>query len=277
MLPPTLFTKLIDGSTALRDDLTRTGCGPTLATLSMDHQPWTADALLRLTGDLMSRVAVPARTELVSQGEFPSCVYVVASGFVLRKWVGDDGRERIVDLIAGPGLVGDEAIDPGIRALATAETLTESTVWRIDSPRMRRLVATDARVASEFATALLSSRQRAFSRIVANHLLPLEIRLAHLLLVLSPENADGSLAPIPTRLTREDLATLADAGRPQISTLMTKFQRRGLIKESAGRTQVLPEMKRHYPRESPPLGAATSSPRADTLGQTRSLQNRSGF
>lgn len=243
----------------------------------MDRQPWTADALLRLTGDLMSRVAVPARTELVSQGEFPSCLYVVASGFVLRKWVGDDGRERIVDLIAGPGLVGDEALDPGIRALATAETLTDATVWRMDSPRMRRLVTTDPRVATEFTTALLFSRQRAFSRIIANHLLPLETRLAHLLLVLSPENADGSLAPIPARLTREDLATLADAGRPQISTLMTKFQRSGLIKESAGRTQVLPEMKRHYHRESPSHGAAISSPRTNSPGQSRSLQPRSGF
>jgi len=225
----------------------------------------------------MSPVAVPARTELVSQGEFPSCVYVVASGFVLRKWVGDDGRERIVDLISGPGLVGDEALDPGMRALATAETLTDAMVWRIDSPRMRRVATTDPRVASEFTSALLFSRQRAFLRIVANHLLPLEVRLAQLLLLLSPEHADGTLAPIPARLTREDLATLADAGRPQISTLMTKFQRAGLIRESAGRTHVLPGLKKEYGQETGDLGGPIPPQRPATLGQSRPVPVRSGF
>lgn len=100
-------------------------------------------------------------------------------------------------------------------------------------------------MARDFVLTLLDARQRAHARIVVNLTLPLEKRLAALLLSLAPRTADGQLTPIRPRLTRERLATLLDASRPQVSTLMTRFRRAGLVAERRGELRVMPALLRH--------------------------------
>ncbi|MCC2670119.1 MAG: Transcriptional Regulator, Crp/Fnr family, partial [Armatimonadetes bacterium] len=83
---------------------------------------------LGLPADLAPELRLRPRMHLGTRGDACSHLHFIESGFVVLRQVGNEGQERVVDLL-GPGdFFGEEALQPGGRWQVTAEALSPGLV-----------------------------------------------------------------------------------------------------------------------------------------------------
>lgn len=188
----------------------------------------------------------------------PRFLVYVESGLVALTSLGTDGKEHTVDLVGPGGFIGEECLEPGVSAAATAELVQASVLWYVDAPWARELLRDRGGFGEAILSGLLRARHRAQARIVAMQTQPAAQRLAKLLLDLSPRDRNGNLLPIGPPPTRQRLAELAGLNRSITSTLMGRFAREGLIAEANDTLQVRPAMASLLAPRSPSARVAPS-------------------
>jgi CRP/FNR family transcriptional regulator, cyclic AMP receptor protein len=113
--------------------------------------------------------------------------------------------------------------------LATAASMTDATVMRIEKTEMIRVLHAEPAFAETFTTHLLTRNSRAEADLVDHLLNSSEKRLARTLLLLANFGKEGTPEPITTKISQETLAEMIGTTRPRVSFFMNKFRKLGFI------------------------------------------------
>jgi CRP-like cAMP-binding protein len=144
--------------------------------------------------------------------------------------VSKSGKEATITLLAKGDLVGEEALAEasGLR-VASATTLTECAVLRIEGREMRRVMRGEPKLADLLLAQLLARIVRAQADLADQLFNSSEKRLARALLLMA-EGVEGDVSKMQLpQVTQGTLADMIGTTRSRVSFFMNRFRERGFI------------------------------------------------
>jgi CRP/FNR family transcriptional regulator, cyclic AMP receptor protein len=164
-----------------------------------------------------------------SQGDVADAVFYVARGKIKLFVVSEQGREAVIALLGEGNFFGEGCLIAQPLRLATAASMTDATVMRIEKVEMIRVLHAEPTFAERFTTHLLTRNSRTEADLVDHLLNSSEKRLARTLLLLANFGKEGRPEPITTKISQETLAEMIGTTRPRVSFFMNKFRKLGFI------------------------------------------------
>ena len=199
----------------------------------------------RLTRTRSSRLraAVEPNLSIGAKGSFsrretpPNSIFYVLRGKIKIVVTSKQGREAVVAVLGEGDFFGEGCLIAQPLRLATAASMTDSTVMRVEKAEMLRLLHAEPNFAEVFTVHLLTRNSRVEADL-ADHLFnSSEKRLARALLLLANFGKEGRPEPLIAKISQETLAEMIGTTRPRVSFFMNKFRKLGFI-EYNGRLQV---------------------------------------
>jgi CRP/FNR family cyclic AMP-dependent transcriptional regulator len=167
---------------------------------------------------------------IFAQGEAADAVFYIHKGKIKIVVTSEQGKEAVVAILGAGEFFGEGCLIAQPLRLATATTLVESAVMRVEKTEMVRVLHAQPTFAEMFTAHLLTRKNRAEEDLVDQLFNSSEKRLARTLLLLANFGKDGKTEPIETKISQATLAELVGTTRPRISFFMNKFRKLGLIK-----------------------------------------------
>jgi CRP/FNR family transcriptional regulator, cyclic AMP receptor protein len=171
------------------------------------------------------------RTQQVifSQGDAADSVFYIVRGKIKIAVTSEHGREAVVGLLGERDFFGEGCLIAQPLRLATATSMADATVMRVEKTEMIRVLHAEPALAERFTAHLLTRNSRVEADL-ADHLFnSSEKRLARTLLLLANFGKEGRPEPITTKISQETLAEMVGTTRPRVSFFMNKFRRLGFI------------------------------------------------
>jgi CRP/FNR family cyclic AMP-dependent transcriptional regulator len=194
-------------------------------------------ALLAAVGEGRTTRDYGRNQAVFAQGEPSDAVFFVHRGKVKLTVLSQQGKQAVTALI-GPGdFFGEGCLAGQPLRMATATTMTESSIERLAKPTMIRTLHRDAVFAESFTTYLLSRNIRMEEDLVDQLFNSSEKRLARILLLLANFGKEGRPEPVVPKISQETLAEMVGTTRSRISHFMNKFRKLGFV-EYNGRLEV---------------------------------------
>jgi CRP/FNR family cyclic AMP-dependent transcriptional regulator len=166
---------------------------------------------------------------IFEQGEPTDAVFYIQKGKVQISVVSDRGKEAIVSIL-GPGeFFGEGCLSGQALRIATANTVTEAVVVRLEKGEMVRLLHEEPLFSEAFMTHLLGRTLRVEADLIDQLFNSSERRLARLLLILANYGNEGKPEPILAKISQETLAEMIGTTRSRVSFFMNKFRQLGFI------------------------------------------------
>jgi len=163
------------------------------------------------------------------QGDVADSVWYLQKGKVKHAVTSQQGKEAIVALV-GPGeFFGEGCLAGRPLRMATATTLTECTLYKIEKPLMMRLLHEQHDISELFVNHLLIRNMRYQEDLVDQLFNSSEKRLARILLLLSHYGKDAKAETILPGINQEHLAQMVGTTRSRVSHFMNKFRTMGFI------------------------------------------------
>lgn len=170
-------------------------------------------------------------TIIFNEGDPGIAFYIIKSGKIKVYKLSSDGRELILGIFGENGLFGDVPVFDGGPYPATAETLTDVTVWIINRESFINLLLAHPQIALKIIRVLGKRLRQAHGFVAELALKNVPQRLASLLLKLASEygqeNESGIVIDLP--LTRQELAELIGVSRETVIRELSKFSRAGVL------------------------------------------------
>jgi len=176
-----------------------------------------------------STVNYPGKKTVFQQGDLADAVYYIQRGKIQLSVVSEHGKQAIAGILIAGDFFGEGCLAGQPLHMASAITLMESTVFRIDKQAMVDVLHTEP-LLSEMFMAFLLSRNIQFEEDLVDQLFnSSEQRLARVLLLLSNFGKDGKLESVIPRISQEILAARVGTTRSRINVFMNKFRKLGYI------------------------------------------------
>jgi CRP/FNR family transcriptional regulator, cyclic AMP receptor protein len=166
---------------------------------------------------------------IFSQGDPADAVFYVETGKVKIVVVSEHGKEAVVAVLGAGAFFGEGCLIAQPLRLATASSMTESSVMRVAKAEMIRILKKEQEFAAVFTAHLLIRNSRFEEDLVDQLFNSSEKRLARTLLLLANFGKEGRPEPIPTKISQETLAEMVGTTRPRVSFFMNKFRKLGFI------------------------------------------------
>jgi CRP/FNR family cyclic AMP-dependent transcriptional regulator len=194
-------------------------------------------ALLAAVGEGRTTRDYRRNQAVFAQGEPSDAVFFVHRGKVKLTVLSQQGKQAVTALL-GPGdFFGEGCLAGQTLRMATAITMTESSIERLAKPTMIRTLHRDAVFAESFTAYLLTRNIRMEEDLVDQLFNSSEKRLARLLLLLANFGKEGRPEPVVPKISQETLAEMVGTTRSRISHFMNKFRKLGFV-EYNGRLEV---------------------------------------
>ena len=175
-------------------------------------------------------VKIPKNKVVFSQGDPADAVFYIREGKIRIAVVSEQGKEAVVAVL-GPGAFCGEGCLAGQRLrMATASTITECDVMRLDKAAIIRVLHEEATFSEMFVSHLLARTIRVEEDLVDQLFNSSEKRLARALLLLANFGKEGRPEPVIAKVSQETLAEMIGTTRSRVSFFMNKFRRLGFIK-----------------------------------------------
>lgn len=191
------------------------------------------DKLLEKAGLDESTRAYAAQTALFKQGDRCDSVFYILKGKVQVSVLSHQGREAVVAVLNSGSFFGEESLAGQQVRPATAKTVTEATIVRIEKSAMVAALHSHA-FSDRFVQHLLSRSIRVQADLVDRVFNSSEKRLARILLLLAHFGKDGASEPVLPRVSQDTLAKMVGTTRARVNFFMNKFRKLGLV-EYGGR------------------------------------------
>jgi CRP-like cAMP-binding protein len=170
-----------------------------------------------------------ANDTIFMQGEAADALYFILRGKVKLVVASQEGKEAIVATL-GPGeFFGEGCLNGQPLRMATATSVGDCALTRVDKPMMARLLRDEPRLAETFIEHLLSRIGRYEADLVDQMFNSSEKRLARILLLLSHFGKDSTSAAVVAGIKQEHLAQMVGTTRSRINHFMNKFRKLGFI------------------------------------------------
>jgi CRP/FNR family transcriptional regulator, cyclic AMP receptor protein len=177
------------------------------------------------------RAMLEYRTKQVifSQGDAADSVFYIVRGTIKIAVISEQGREAIVALLGEGDFFGEGCLIAQPLRLATAASMTDATVMRLEKAEMIRVLHAEPAFAEVFTAHLLTRNSRIEADLVDHLFNSSEKRLARTLLLLANFGKEGRPEPITAKISQETLAEMVGTTRPRVSFFMNKFKRLGFV------------------------------------------------
>ena len=193
--------------------------------------------LLATTGRGRTKLEHRSEGVIFSQGDAANSIFYILRGKIKIVVTSKQGREAVVAVLGEGDFFGEGCLIAQPLRLATAASMIDATVMRVEKAEMLRLLHAEPHFAEVFTVHLLTRNSRVEADL-ADHLFnSSEKRLARALLLLANFGKEGRPEPIIAKISQETLAEMIGTTRPRVSFFMNKFRKLGFI-EYNGRLQV---------------------------------------
>jgi CRP/FNR family transcriptional regulator, cyclic AMP receptor protein len=188
-----------------------------------------ATAFLNSRGIAKKAVAYPAATNVFVQGDSADTVLYIQQGSVKLSVLSQAGRAAVVGVL-GPGdFFGEGALAGQPVRLATATTMTTSTILVVPKRQMIRLLHQQHALSDRFISHMLARNNRLEEDLIDQLFNASEKRLARTLLLLARYGKpDGPRRVLP-KVSQEVLAEMVGTTRSRVNFFMNKFRKLGFI------------------------------------------------
>jgi CRP/FNR family cyclic AMP-dependent transcriptional regulator len=196
--------------------------------------PFNLDIFLNKIGKDVAILSSPKNGILFSQGDTTDAVFYIQAGKVKVTVLSEHGKEAVVAILERGAFVGESCLVGQIIRTATATTLEDSRILRIDKAVMLRLLQEQPEFASAFMTYLLRHSIRVQEDLVDQLFNSSEKRLARALLLLAHFGKEGKPETVIAKISQETLAEMVGTTRSRVSFFMNKFRKLGFINYKGG-------------------------------------------
>jgi CRP/FNR family transcriptional regulator, cyclic AMP receptor protein len=176
-----------------------------------------------------NRADVPQEADSLFAGDTADAVFYIQEGQVKLTVVSPEGKEAVVAMLDNGAFFGEPCLAGQTVRPATATSVEDSRLVRIDKEVMIRLLHEAPPFSELFLTHLLSRNIRIQEDVVDHLFNSSEKRLAWVLLLLAHcEKDDRTEAALP-KLSQETLAEMIGTTRARVSFFMKRFRTMGFV------------------------------------------------
>jgi len=193
---------------------------------------WEA-ALARITHG-KTAVGYSADYHIFDQGQPADSIFYLRQGKVKLSVISQHNKEAIVVTLSAGEFLGEGCLAGQPLRMATAKTVTDCTLFRIEKSVMLRMIHEKHEISELFVAHLLSRNNRYEADLVDQLFNSSEKRLARILLLLSNFGKESKEEPVLPRVSQEDLAQMIGTTGSRVSHFMNKFRKLGFIDYSDG-------------------------------------------
>lgn len=192
------------------------------------------EAFLAKVGNGKTMLTAPKQQMLFAQGEATDAVFYIQAGKVKVTVVSTQGKEAVVAILERGAFVGESCLVGQTIRTATATTIEDSRILRIDKAVMLRLLQEEPKFAEAFMSYLLVHSIRVQEDLVDQLFNSSEKRLARALLLLAHFGKESKPEPVIAKISQETLAEMVGTTRSRVSFFMNKFRKLGFIEYKSG-------------------------------------------
>jgi CRP/FNR family transcriptional regulator, cyclic AMP receptor protein len=190
--------------------------------------------LLATAGRGRTKLEYRSEGVVFSQGDAADSIFYILRGKIKIVVTSKQGREAVVAVLGEGDFFGEGCLIAQPLRLATAASMTDATMMRVEKAEMLRLLHAEPDFAEVFTVHLLTRNSRVEADL-ADHLFnSSEKRLARALLLLANFGKEGRPEPIIAKISQETLAEMIGTTRPRVSFFMNKFRKLGFIEYNGG-------------------------------------------
>jgi CRP-like cAMP-binding protein len=171
----------------------------------------------------------PNKHTIFSQGDAADAVFYIQAGKVKLTVVSQQGKEAVVAILEGGAFLGESCLAGHTVRTATATTVEDSSLVRIDRDTMIQLLHEKREFAELFTTYLLAHTIRIEEDLVDHLFNSSEKRLARVLLLLAHFGKNEKPQTVIAKMSQETLAEMIGTTRSRVSFFMNKFRKLGFI------------------------------------------------
>jgi CRP-like cAMP-binding protein len=193
-----------------------------------------AQAFLMSVGTGRSTKKYSAKKTIFQQGGPADAVFYIQKGRVKLTVVSKQGREGVIAILSAGDFFGEGCLAGQPLHMATAASMAECTIVRIEKETMIRVLHQEPKLAEMFMAFLLTRNIQFEADLVDQLFNSSERRLARVLLLLANFGKEGTLETVIPRISQDVLAAKVGTTRPRINFFMNKFRKLGLIEYNGG-------------------------------------------
>lgn len=192
------------------------------------------DAILERVQFGKSNVECSSNHTIFKQGQPANSVFYLQRGKVKLTVTSEEGKEAIVAMINDGQFFGEGCLTGQSLRMATACTLTDSKMQKIEKSVMIRILKGNPDASEYFIEYLLSRNNRFEEDLVDQLFNNSEKRLARVLLLLANFGKDSVSEKVRPKIHQESLAQMIGTTRSRVSHFMNKFKKNGFINYTNG-------------------------------------------
>jgi CRP/FNR family transcriptional regulator, cyclic AMP receptor protein len=207
----------------------------------MARQPlptFNPQAFLATVGHGKTLLTYSKKRTLFSQGNAADAVFYIEKGAVKLSVISKDRKEAVIALLEPGNFVGEDCLAGQLVCMATATTIGDSLLVRIEKQAMIEALHKDSIFAELFLTHLLSRNIRIQEDLVDQLFNSSEKRLARILLLMAHFGKEGQAEVIIPKISQEMLAEMIGTTRSRVSHFMNKFRKLGFLEYNGGGVHV---------------------------------------
>jgi CRP/FNR family cyclic AMP-dependent transcriptional regulator len=194
-----------------------------------DQQAFDPQAFLAKIGAGRTLVACQKQHPIFMQGEPADAVFYIQEGQVKLTVVSAQGKEAVIALLEAQAFFGEGCLAGQPLRMATATSLTDCTLMRIEKPAMLRVLRDEPAFSALFMAYLLSRNSRIEADLIDQLFNSSEKRLARVLLLLAHFGKEGTAETVIPKISQETLAEMIGTTRSRVSFFLNKFRKLGFI------------------------------------------------
>jgi len=196
--------------------------------------PFNLETFLSRADEGITILTPPKKQILFSQGDTTEAVFYIQSGKVKMTVVSEHGKEAVVAILERGAFLGESCLVVQTVRTATATTLEDSRILRIEKAVMLRMLQEQPRFAEAFMSYLLVHSIRVQEDLVDQLFNSSEKRLARALLLLAHFGKESKPETVIGKINQETLAEMIGTTRSRVSFFMNKFRKLGFIDYKGG-------------------------------------------
>jgi CRP/FNR family transcriptional regulator, cyclic AMP receptor protein len=196
--------------------------------------PFNLDAFLSKTNKGQKILVSPKRQIIFSQGDTTDAVFYIQAGKVKVTVVSEHGKEAVIAILEQGAFLGESCLVGQKVRTATATTMEDSQIIRIEKAVMLRLLQEQPRFSEAFMSYLLTHSIRVQEDLVDQLFNSSEKRLARALLLLAHFGKESKSETVIAKISQETLAEMVGTTRSRVSFFMNKFRKLGFIDYKGG-------------------------------------------
>ncbi|HEV8620175.1 MAG TPA: Crp/Fnr family transcriptional regulator [Nitrospiraceae bacterium] len=196
--------------------------------------PFNRKTFLTQVGSGKTTLQCRKKRIIFSQGDAADSVFYIQKGRVKLTVVSPQGKEAVVAILEAGDFLGEPCLAGQPVRLATATTLEDSTLVRIDKTAMIRVLHDEPAFSELFMSHLLARNVRIQEDLVDQLFNSAEKRLARILLLLAHFGKEGKPESVVAKVSQETLAEMIGTTRSRVSFFMNKFRKLGFLDYNGG-------------------------------------------